>query len=217
LSFPSDAAVYPVRDVQSGRSQRLQQLVWTADQQRLESGYLQSRTTGQFLVVRPARSSAHLEVHDRSDGEVAVINRLNTDIHQLLLCDAAAGLFRIEGLADGEEGLATPISPAEAKSWLAGLFEANRPELPEGFDPVVYRRRFGLGFRRRIFRFMGTAAAQPTFATSVLERQLSLARGTPERLTPRSYVAIVEAPHEVPLGVSTARQVASFHVLAGRW
>jgi hypothetical protein len=209
MVFPTQAAIFNI-DPQPGLSQRRQhRLVWD-DQQRLEGGYLPSRTTSQFLVIYTGPTQLGLEIERESGGsQVTVWNRLQTDIRELVVYDEGQAFWGEKLRAGGTVSLAS-IDPDKAAGRLRLRTASERPALPKNFAVPRSRGRNWGNTRDRSF-------PPPNLGTSLLERNLGEVFGAPPP-TGRVYYAITEqAPTTVPLGVKEARQEVGFHMIKGEW
>jgi len=227
LAFPQDVAVTPLEDFPANadrypQSGLRQEMIWD-EAQHLRSGFLASRTPTQYLTVRSRESRRGL-VFARPRGKPEVINQLGTPIHQVLLCDEDGQLYWAERVpADGAAEL-SPITLAAARANLRRVHQAHEPQLPEGMRQYYGGGMFGFS-RRRYWRRWGggSALVPPSQTTSLLEKELRVL-GTPPRpgepdplARPRSYVAVVEQSPEVALGVPSAEEEESYHVVFGEW
>ena len=227
LAFPQDVAVTPLEDFPANadrypQSGLRQEMRWD-DAQRLRSGFLASRTPTQYFTVRSRESRRGL-VLARPRGKPQVINQLGTPIHQVLMCDEDGQLYWAEGVpADGAAEL-SQITLSAARANLRRVHQAHEPQLPEGMRGYYRGGMFGFS-RRRYWRRWGggSALVPPSQTTSLLEQELRVLGGAPRQgepdplARPRSYVAVVEQSPEVALGVSSADEEESYHVVFGRW
>ena len=112
LSFPAEAAIYPVehRPVSgSGMEDTRREMVW-GEEQNLVAGYFSSRTMAQFVVVEPQSSTAAIRVTESKDGTPPeVVNELGMEVERLALCDSQGDLFEIVGLASGRKATAAKM------------------------------------------------------------------------------------------------------------
>lgn len=218
LTFPADAAVYPI-DHQPvsgfGMEDNSRHLVW-GEQQYLVAGYFISRTPSQMLVVEPRETAASLRfIEAAEDQPPRVTNNLGVAATRLLVRDSAGQHFLAENLRQGASTTlrATNIVD-EAKHW-RGVFGANRLSYPEGFNPANLENVsgiFGPGFR-----YQGQIPAV-SVDTSILESSLRQTLSTDFNwLQPRSYAVLTTRPPLVSLGVDSAEETAGFHVIVGRW
>jgi hypothetical protein len=218
MRFGADTAMLPIdRDSFYDRNVHpLRHTNWTA-QQHLQRGWLPSRTPVQYLTIRPYECRRELRVVE-ADGGCAVENRLETPVRQLLLRSASGDLYYGRGIAPGGR------APLEALTAEADIQRATLEMLGErnqdsnspayaGSTPVA-RMFFGSGVRSR--RYRGGYYPQQT---SLMEAGLTgafeaIGAQLPE---PRSYVAIVDRPPDVTIGVDSAVERQSLHVIYGIW
>lgn len=217
LTFPADAAVYPVPGEMndSGRWAFARHLVWEDTTQRLATGYLGSRIPSMFLVIQPRQSDLCLEVRaaGKKGAELAVTNRLQAHIRMLAISGDDGQLYWTENLAIGAPVHPEPLAATAIDEKISAAFRSHQRVIPDGVAPgsMGSRRGWlmgGLYFGRR---------TSPTIATSLIERQLTAVEMGLNQLPPRHYVAIVDAPPSVPVGDAEAVRIADFHVVLGRW
>jgi hypothetical protein len=144
------------------------------------------------IVQEPASANATLRVD----------NRLGCRVRQLLVVDSNGVAWWADNVdAEASKNLER-IDPAQARGTLQRLHLENMLESPELLDPSFQNRHYYSDF-------------SVNAGETLLERKLRQWMTTLG--PPRSYLAIVNAPPGVPLGVSGASEEASFHVVAGRW
>jgi hypothetical protein len=227
LSVPSDVAMYPVVpgwhesgvDTSIGVSR---ELLWEPDEAKLTRGWLRSRTPTQYLAIRSGKSSRKLELLAARD-KMRATNRLGADIQFVLAIDGEQSLFAGENIADGGRTNLDAIARNDAIRRLRDLVMKNTPQAPEALADVEsdfaetqrwqrqrnYGGRYGSAYGSER---LGTNLAQGALA------QLAGLEGTPAlQLPPRSYVAVTRTGVDVALGTSDATELASFHVIVGRW
>ncbi|HEY3392620.1 MAG TPA: hypothetical protein VGK58_07925 [Lacipirellulaceae bacterium] len=227
LSVPSDVAMYPVVpgwnesgvDTSIGVSR---ELLWEPDEAKLTRGWLRSRTPTQYLAIRSGKSSRKLELLAARD-KMRATNRLGADIQFVLTIGADQKLFVGENIASGGRTNLEPIARNDAIRRLRDLVVKNTPQAPEALADVEsdfaetqrwqrqrnYGGRYGSAYGGER---LGTNLAQGALA------QLAGLEGTPAlQLPPRSFVAVTRTGMDVPLGISGATELASFHVIVGRW
>lgn len=221
MTFPDDAAVFRLIHQPTGRlgGQRnlgSSRLEWDDDGQHLRRGYLSSRTAAQFMVVRAGQTKARLQVTPGKTPQVT--NELGTAIEYVVLRDAAGNYFAGDALAqNGTANLvATPLN--DCRQQLRALVAKVAPGYPAGYDPSMHENLVtwmmpNLG---RFWTIDGSATA-PATANSVLEMNLARLSSSQELLAPGTYLAIVDSPPDVPIGIPSIRQKASFHVIEGRY
>ena len=90
-------------------------------------------------------------------------------------------------------------------------------DFPTGYDPRLYENEYRYG-RRYYWSSTDNQLPPARVAESLLECKLQQAcYGDLRDLPPRSYLAVTQTSPDVPLGYRDAREVASFHVVQGRW
>ncbi len=220
LSFPSDAAVYPVEHYPIGRfGQRdgRNHLIWDGDQ-RLASGFLTTRSTKQFLVVESRKTTVGLTVDETADPP-RVTNRFGTVVDHLIVRVSNGELFEAHRIDPGATASMSPISGKDATKQWNKLSAANRPTYPAGFDP--YQLENAADFFMSSYDFsqhVDPNLPKPSFKASIFERRLrALMAVRFAGLKPRSYLASVAEPVEVSVGVEGARNEAGYHLVTGRW
>ncbi len=227
LRFPEDVAIYPFeygayyRYYRRRNSER--EIVWD-DGQRLTKGWISSRTPMQLLTVRSRPSERGLTLlDDGGSGQPRVLNRLGTPIRHLFVRLPSGDCGRAEDVGAGATVELTPITQTQMGKQLNRITTNNSldasPRDPRGYYGRRPRRRSSDAFAT----YDGSAWAD-TWATqedSCLERAIASLRsphgGDGALATRGSYAAIVEQSPEVELGVESAREEASFHVILGRW
>jgi len=229
LTFPDDVLVLPLEyaPVPDYRDPPLRrELIWRegqqGEQQWFASGWLSSRTPAQLLTVRsrPSRLGLQLIRSPGNPGPPQIRNGLGTRIEQLVVCSDDRKLYWAEGIdADQTVPLEQFTPQAGAKFW--EVFRSNQPQVPEGIQTRYYGSGGVFGLRYYRSPYGNPAIAPPTQQTSRLEASLAdvqtLAGAGFSLLEPGSYVAVVEQSPEVVLGVASARQEASYHVILGKW
>ena len=220
LTFPADVAVIPLEYVANDRRAAGRELAWEGDQ-RLTSGWLDSRTPTQFLTLRARRSQCGLKLlapESGGDG-LGFSNQLGTPIHQLLIRAEDGGYYWATNVGAGGTTAARPIDPAKAFRQLQRAYREHEPAYPPYMDrnslPDVSGYSYsGVWYGR-------DDLPEPTVRTSRLEETLRVLRtavgSQTAALAPGSYVAIVERSPEVVLGTPSAREESSFHVVLGTW
>jgi hypothetical protein len=226
LLFPSDTAVFPLEKSPAWDSfgGRRRQLAWTPDQ-HLARGWLASRTPTQYVTVRAYPSERGLTIVPSDDKQrYAVTNRLGAKIKQVVLCDEAGQLHRgaeIDLL--GRAPLQRLDADAARKSAMVELAgELNR-------DPPIYPKQAGTDLSNNTGGFFpAIRSARNTWrnkgdyhttASSLLEIELGqIATSVAgNNLKPRTYVAIVDHPPDVIVGMEGLIETQSLHVIFGVW
>ena len=230
LSFPDDLTVLPLEylPVPSRYEGPLRRgLIWDqgqrGEEQWYNSGWLNSRTPMQLLTVRSRQSRLGLELLPSSGNpaRLRVKNRLGTRIEQLLIRADEGNWYWAEGVdADRTVELGPFTSRAQTELRQTDLENDPRMSVVERTGYDSNSDIFGLRYERRS-RGGNSAITMPKQQTSRLEVSLADLRAqvaaNPPLLEPGSYVAIVRESPEVVLGISSASEESSYHVILGRW
>ncbi len=221
LTFSRDTAVFPFESDFSLQSQSLRTTVWD-EQQHLASGWLPSRTVTQLLAVRSGPERKRLEITPETNS-LKVTNHLQTDIALAVIADRAGRLYQFSALAAGESATVDPL-PADP----AG---GEQSSIPLAFTSAVMNRRGGgaigpaspvsplLGMNPQFYNPQpGSFGGQGTSLLDLsLRRCEGAAAGPVIGLSPGSFLALVEQADPALLGVATAEEVGSLHVIEGKW
>jgi hypothetical protein len=224
LEFPEDCTVFslayePVNG--SPRSNSQEAIAWDG-QQRLHSGYIASRTTVQYMILRSAKSDVRLAVSPpASSGQPPrVENRLGTRIRFLLLRDKQGNYFTASYLAAGKSASLTAADLEAAEDEFQGLAQAVEPELPRNYNPSDSRES-AINYLMPNYNYwsgIDAGTTRPIASASLLETNIAVAfRPIRHPYQPGSYIAVLETSPVVPAGVPNPREEASLHVLRGRW
>ncbi|MCH2130149.1 MAG: hypothetical protein MK179_13455 [Pirellulaceae bacterium] len=222
LTFPADVVVFPIEHIPlPGTRRRLhRELRWTADgEQNYCNGYMQSRVTCQWLVGRSRETSLGVRLLPSKDGgPPGIVNQLGVSIHLLLWRDADGNYFSGESIAQAETSSLEAIDFAEATSrWLSGS-AGHAPAFPPGYDETISDLAFGRASAYYAGWTIDDQAPEPTMETGVLEVAFDhLVRGGGIELPSSSYLAMVDRHAEIPLGIESVQEEASFHVVRGVW
>ncbi|MCB9873943.1 MAG: hypothetical protein H6821_07155 [Planctomycetaceae bacterium] len=224
MSFPLDAAVYPIDHRPTGRYGQPKdlgrQLRWSSTQ-RLTRGYLNSRSTAQVMVIESRETNLGIEV-DETGGIATtprVTNQLGVDIEQLLIRSADGRSLACGKLPAGSSVQLHAVNLEEYPENWSKLFATERPQYPIGFDPNQVENASAIfGDSYAYWQQIDRGLPEPTTATSVLERGLrDIGNIKLNEMKSRSYVAIVRNAPNVSLGVDSVDEEASFHVVTGSW
>jgi hypothetical protein len=220
LTFPETAVVFPIEQYPVERQHgalAAQWLVW-GDGQNLASGYINSRSTAQFLIVESGPSSRGVLVEPEAGAAVWTTNQLEATIDRLVVKDPQGRLLGTTQLAPGRRGRLEAIDPAAARRELAQVLSANAPAYPPGYNPG-FSGAAGVGFGYyRYWSDVDDDLPAPTQVTGTLERSLQATLNADVRTwQPRTYVALTRTSPGVSLGYGAAREEASFHVVFGTW
>ncbi len=222
LEFPGDTAVYRFeKQVHRRHGVSVNYgLQWNAGGQQLSRGYIQSRITSQFLVLRSRDTRAQLVVKEPRVNSIDaaappdVENLLRTKIHALLLIDSNGEAFGALDVDDGSQFKPKAVVVPTVLSKFRDEFNGNHPRVEEHLRTSP---------RRSFYYDMAATTEssdylQPQLTQNILEQNLKrLTSDLTNQLKPRSYIAIVEQSPEVPLGTKSAKQESSFHVIQGSW
>jgi hypothetical protein len=222
LEFPEDCTVFGLAfEPINGNAQQTTRgdvMVWD-DQQKLQSGYITSRTTVQYMVLRSAKSPARLTVREPG-GPPQVVNTLGTGIRYLLLRDRRGDYYTAANLANGKSATLTAADLKTAVEEFDRLRELVLPKPPENYDPGSDRESV-INFLMPNYNYWGGIDAgsnRPIMAASILERNIALAFNPARHpYQPGTYIAVLESSPFVPAGVPNPREEASLHVLRGKW
>jgi len=216
LTFPEDIAVLPLDRVPRtdyGSKALRRELIWQ-DGQWLASGWLHSRTPAQLLTVRSRPTDLALEVVPSPDDpkKLQASNWLGTRIQHLAVRAADGTDYWAEDVDPDETVTLKPMQQADRDRWVKSC-KSHEPELPPGLDSRYQDSLFGLSYRYRYWRH-DDSLDDPRQAAGLLERTLAATTST-LRLERGSYAAIVDRSPEVDLGVLSANEEASLHVIVG--
>lgn len=234
LRFPPNTAVYPIDERPWGGGNRQRELAWGDEVQQLRSGYISSRQTCQFLVIKADKSELKLVFESSNNSQPRVRNELGVDIDQLLVRDQEGKYLVLAGLKSGATGqLDLPTVPdkpetavnesfASAIKPFSQAYNERRPAAPLGYEADnYYGGLFGFtpGARRNYYmNDYDRGLAAPTFSVSILERELQRNANTSSvEMSPGTYVALLKSSPDMPLGYHRSQERGSFHLLEGRW
>jgi len=228
LSFSGDVTVYPLEEQPAGNNYDgglTRRLAWEfpADddrtgRQNLESGWLQSRIQTQLMTVRSRKSDAKLHFEEQGNLAISVTNQLGVPINLLLVHDAAGNYSIAHNIAADASSELSALSASDLSPDWNKVRKDNALQVPEGMEITGSHSIFGI--RRRYYGrpYMGTPVTM-TPETGSLERALdeTLRAASLGELPTRSYIAIVERSPEFELGLDSATEESSYHIIYGRW
>ncbi|MEX2142580.1 MAG: hypothetical protein WD894_25225 [Pirellulales bacterium] len=229
LSFSGDITVYPLSEspiatqFDAGGSRRL---AWSFDgdddavgMQQLESGWLQSRVQTQLVTVRARKTRARVAIASERNRASSVTNELGVSVSILLVRDAAGDYSVARDLAHDAQSKLAPLTGGEVPTELTAIERDKALQPPDGVQLGGSDSIFGI--RRQYYgrRFINPGMPMSVMQTGMLEQSLSetLRAAVEQGLPPRSYVAIVERSPEFELGLESAEDESSLHVIYGRW
>jgi hypothetical protein len=223
LTFSGDVAVYPLR-FESERTSRSPQnrppreMEWVAAEpnaadplpsQHFPGDWLPARTPTQFVTVRARKTAARLDVvlSDQQGGVSKIENHLGGRIRLLVLTDSTGRAFAAESVSDDESATVREMESSAAHARIAKLILDNDLQFPAGTQGTSFQGN------QRYSTYSPNPTPAPVETETILERSLHHASDLP----PRSFVAIMETSPEVELGISSAREESSLHVIVGKW
>ncbi len=219
LTFSEDVAVYPISGLLRDGTGGGRDLVWHKGQ-KLESGWLRSRTPTQYLTVRSRKSDLAIRVGQPSEAGVPVENHLGTDVEMLLLRGEGDDYYWTKSLPQDAQVAASSVRPADAMGDLLAAVNGCKMAFPPGVDASVVANRYGRQYYSYEYGYYGDSP-EPTPSTSLIEASIQdIGRNSSSQfpeLSPRSYMAIVRFSPEVELGTPVARPESSLHVVMGTW
>jgi hypothetical protein len=221
LTFPADTTVFPLQAATNRYyrpNRRDRREISLVDDQRMTRGWLNSRTHTQYVVGRISPSKLKLEVV-ASDGAIHVHNKLDTSIQHLLLFDDRGDRYYGSAIDPEAEANLTPVNAGQVANDQPPLDVMNQlyvSSLPRDTRPYNYNYTVNQPYA--VGPGMPDSPDRVTTASSRLEAGLQENLQNPgQRVRPRSYVAIVSRNPHVPLGVESASETGSFHVIVGYW
>jgi hypothetical protein len=230
LSFRGDTTVYPLNESPLNTQYETavtRRLAWDfagdEDQvgtQHLESGWLQSRIQTQLLTVRARQTKARLDISEQGERATSVANQLGVPVSLLLVCDAAGNYSVVRDVAAGAKADLKALADGESLEEFTKLKSQRTLRPPDGMTLGGSHAIFGI--RRRSYGRRYTSTGIPVadmMEAGMLERSLgeTLTAAELRQLPPRSYLALVERSPEFELGLDSATDESSLHVIYGRW
>ena len=226
LIMPNDVAIYPIiPDWNEGRFDgsliRNREMSWEGNEATLTRGWLRSRTPTQYLTVRSRKSPQMLELLP-TGGRLRATNKLGADVGFLIAIDENGKPFTGTNLADGSRTMLAETERTDAIRRLRQIFMENEPEPPIALE--ADDSDFAVMERQNAQRNYGRYGLEYTperlgnnLVHDALAKLAGLSGVPPLQLPPRSYVAITKTGPEVELGLTDAKEEASFHVIVGQW
>ncbi len=218
LVFPGDTAVVPFeKEIDAYGWGKPRFMRWQGDQ-HLVRGWLASRTPTQYMTLRAYDSRSELRVaHDAQQETCTVQNMLGTPIRCLMLCAANGELYVGRDIAPAKAARLVHLADEEnAERECTKIYEMLRFDAPQA-PPDALSNSPGAFFGGRRARYYPSSSVDAT--QSLLESSLRrvstniLAR----EFEPRTYMAIVQRPGEIVVGVDSPLETQSLHVIVGRW
>jgi hypothetical protein len=226
LNVPSDMAMYPVVpgwnesgiDTSIGASR---ELLWEPNEAKLTRGWLRSRTPTQYLAIRSGKSPRKLELLAARD-MMRATNRLGADIEFVLAIGDDEELFVGENISSGVRTNLKPIARNVAVRRLRELVVKHTPQAPDALADAdsefaeMQRRQWRRNYGSYNSSY-GSERLGNNLAHDALARLAGQDGAIALQLPPRSYVAVTKTGMDVAFGVPDVTELASFHVIVGKW
>lgn len=213
LRFPRDTAVFPFDPDDEDPGFRV--LDWT-DTQNLTSGWLRSRTPMQLLTVSYRPVVEQLAVATDASGAMRITNSLGATIPLVVVCDTTGAMYSAENVAKGVRVTATAQSVEAVREAVRAQLDRQQLVTP----PQIIERVNRVAVFPWSVRYRGNKASN-NWGSSVLEETLrkfsAAASGPTSFLQPKSYLAIVERPPFVEVGLADAKDGGSLYVIWGSY
>lgn len=222
MKFSRDTAVFPIWP--EHESFEAGQVDWT-DSQVLTSGWLRSRTRTQFLTVAHSAERGRIEVTPQANDRLTVANGFEWGFRQLVVSDEQGRLFVGTDVSAGASVDLKPATPEELKQ-IAEAFQEYPLELPDGVNgsgPNSFFWNSPRHSRRGMYMPFGVPTTLWHHQESLMEQTRSQLQSVPQwssaETTPnRTYFGLTtQTPNLVELGVAKAQELASSHVVMGKW
>ncbi len=223
LIVPTDVALYPILPSWAGDSNMMEQrdIVWSDSEAQLKQGWLNSRTPTQYLTVRARKSPHRIEVLDSGE-KLRVKNQLGAKILSLAVLNDAGQIYWGEDIAEDASAMLKPAERDDAIRRINKLIMDNMPQEPSALaagesDLGALRSRSRYQVYGRYGLQFGTGKLSGNLAGEALTNLAGFGGQPALDLPTRTYVAITERGPEVEVGISYAKEEASFHVIVGKW
>jgi hypothetical protein len=227
LSFTGDTTVYPLTEspTNSFDSGLTRRMAWTFDGdqdrtgiQSLESGWLQSRIQTQIVTVRARKTNAKLDIAEQGDRATSIKNQLGTQLLLLVLRDKNGDYSMTRDVTPDSSSPLTPLADGNSVQELVDIRREHLLRAPDGTQSGPSHAIFNI---RRRYYYRPAMQVQVSSApdNSLLERSLQRATdaAASRQMERGSYVAVVERSPEFQLGLTSATDESSLHVINGRW
>ncbi len=218
LRFSDRTAMYPIfRDANYQSSvHAVRALTWTPEQ-HLVRGWVPSRTPTQYQTVWPHASQRELRISEVAEPTSCTVeNRLGAKIDFVLLRSAAGDLYFGRDVGADARATLELLDDDTAEDAVVKMLNSrntSQNSSPAAAVTPAARLIFGSARSRRI----GNAYALN--GSGLLDGELALAfqeigAHLPDK---RTYVAIVERPPDVEVGMTGLVERQSLHVIRGTW
>ncbi len=225
LRFSRDTAVLPIwpehSTFESGN------VDWT-ESQVLTSGWLRSRTRTQFLTINHRAERGRLEVKPQASDKLSVTNGFEWGFAKLAVVDESGKLFIGDNVPAGARIELTPASPDEWNA-LSEALRRHALELPPGLSgggpssifmsgPGRHPRYgYGYGSVGTLWHFQ-QSRMETIWQRMALHKCVSLeAEPKSTDPVPRTYFGLTAQNPGTEIGVAKATEIASSHVVIGKW
>ena len=223
LEYPEDCTVFglafePVNG--NAQSSNQESMAWDG-QQKLQSGFIASRTNVQYMVLRSTKSEARLVVKESAAGQLPQVeNHLGSRLRYLFLRDSRGDYYTAANLASDQRATLNKADLKAADEEFKLLKEDVQPDYPYGYDPSS-QGKSAIHFLFPDYNYwagIDSGSSRPVMAASILETNIAVAFH-PNRhpYQPGTYIAVLESSPIVPSGVPHPREEASLHVLRGKY
>ncbi|MCA9168914.1 MAG: hypothetical protein KDB23_14670 [Planctomycetales bacterium] len=210
LIYPRDAFVIPYDWDPAETMARLRWIHYEKDRLRLAPGYLSARSICQVMVNHVSDEPMSIKITASDAPGVACTNELGMDLKFLLVFDNDR-VYVANGLAAGETVSLSTTTLETARELAGEAFDVSEEFTGRGYRARSSRRRY----------YYGNVSNVEFDTHGIMEQEIlaMLARLRSDAANhDRCYFAIVDqAPASVPLGVTSASQVASVHMIHGNW
>ena len=222
MKFSRDTAVFPIWPEHEGFEAG--QVDWT-DSQVLTSGWLRSRTRTQFLTVAHSAERGRIEVTPQANDRLTVANGFEWGFRQLVVSDEQGRLFVGTDISAGASIDLKPAAPEELKQ-IAEAFQEYPLELPDGVNgsgPNSFFWNSPQHSRRGMYLPFGVPTTLWHHQESLMEQTRLQLQSVPqwssaETTSKRTYFGLTtQTPNLVELGVAKAQELASSHIVMGKW
>jgi hypothetical protein len=210
LTFSPETAVYPIWPPDMSFDSGV--LDWT-DKQRLESGWLRSRTRTQFYTVAHRDQRGRVDVTPGAGG-VKIANGLEWDLEALVVADESGTMCYGSDIPAGASADLSRITPQQRQS-VVELLDRNGLRTPENASLST-----GGPFRSGAMYYPHYTNVTTSFGSSLLEetvKELRQSVGPTGKLPPNTYFAVLRENPDVETGLEKTHQEAGWHVIVGRW
>jgi len=215
ITFDEQTAVFPVDHDAAERTYRGGQdrnLEWTDGGQVLQSGYLPSRTTSQFLTIQSQTSSLQLQfTRDAAGKPTAAKNLLGAEAQVIVIRDYDGTFYIVEDCPNGADCKLTEATLADVGDLTDPYIELADRSLPPGVDLSL------LGNSQNRWRFSNSRLGAPTSETSRLEQSIEQALLRWKSQPPGSYTAILKDNTLLDCAVRSKDRKHELHIIRGNF